>query len=121
MGMDANVSEVVVGNGSKYADLVNKALEVTSQPINWNDLQEAAYQIIAKIMSLISLGLPVIIVFFGEVWAIKVYVIEKHAHIEGLFAWLISLMIVLLFIFPLTVAIFLPIVADLLSGAGVSG
>lgn len=121
MSMDANVSEVVVSNGGKYVDLVNKALEITSRPINWSNIQEAGYQIIAKIMDLISLGLPVIIVFFGEMWVIKVYVIEKYAHIEGLFAWLISLMIVLLFIFPLTAAIFLPIVADLLSGAGVSG
>jgi len=118
--MDGNVGEVVVSNSDKYAGLVTQALDIVSQPLtgSWQDI---AMQIIFKILALVSLGLPVAIVFFGEVWFVKVYIIEKYAHMEGIIAWLLSLLAVLIIVFPITAAILLPIVADLLNSAGVSG
>jgi len=106
---------------TQYSDIVMKTQEILNQPINWNDLPQAGLQILNKLLSLASLGLPVIVVLFLETWFIERFIIEKYVGWSGILAWGVSLLVVLLFVMPATVAILLPFVADVLASIGVTG
>lgn len=119
--MDANIDANAIIQNPIGQDLAQKAIEAVKVNINWSDPLQAVATIFAMIFNLFSLGLPVIAVFVVEIWLVKAYVLEKYTSITGIVAWLISLLIVLFFVFPLTAGFLIPLIAGLLAKAGVVG
>ncbi|MHA1835253.1 MAG: hypothetical protein ACTSV7_14860 [Candidatus Baldrarchaeia archaeon] len=112
--MDANVVQT-----QDYTALIQQTKEILAQPINWNNLPEALGQIFYKIMSMFSLGLPVVVLFFIECLIVE-KLLERYFSLGGIIGWSISIIAVLIIVMPLTVGIFLPIICDLLASIGVS-